>query len=182
MILAASELAARAAKIALVLTDNDGVLTDGTVLVSAAGEQLKAYSLRDGMGVERLRRRGIATAIVTREISPIVSRRAEKLELPHVWLGVRDKAAHLAAILAETGLELAQLAYIGDDVNDLGILEAIGPFGLTAAPADAMPEIQRAVHFVTSAPGGRGAFREVAEWLLRLRSSHPVERPLHGPT
>lgn len=170
MTLESAELAARARRIALVVTDNDGVLTDGTVLVSDVGEELKAYSLRDGMGVERLRRGGIQTAICTRETTPIVRRRAEKLELPHVWQGVRDKRAHLTRILAEARLDVSQLAYIGDDVNDLEIILAIGAVGLTAAPADAMPDVRRAVHFVTTAPGGRGAFRDVAEWLLRLRA------------
>jgi 3-deoxy-D-manno-octulosonate 8-phosphate phosphatase (KDO 8-P phosphatase) len=168
-----SAIAARAARIALVLCDNDGVLTDGTVYVSERGEELKAYSLRDGMGVERLRERGIATAIITRESSAIVRRRAEKLALPHVWVGVRDKGAALPAILAETGLALDQLAYIGDDINDLSILDAIRPAGLTAAPADAMPDVKRAVHLVCEATGGRGAFREFAEWILRHRPVEP---------
>jgi 3-deoxy-D-manno-octulosonate 8-phosphate phosphatase (KDO 8-P phosphatase) len=160
----------KADRIALVITDNDGVLTDGTVYVSERGEEMKQYSVRDGMGVERLRRAGIATAVVTRESSALIARRAEKLELRHVWTGVRDKAAHLDRILRETGLELDQLAYIGDDINDLGIITAIGTRGLTAAPADAMPEVRDAVDYVCLAPGGRGAFRDFAEWLLRLRT------------
>lgn len=164
-----AELAARAARIALVLCDNDGVLTDGTVLVSERGEEMKAYSLRDGMGVERLRQSGVATGIITREQSAIVLRRAEKLRLEHVWLGVRDKAAHLERVLAETGLARDRLAYVGDDVNDLDAILAIGETGLTAAPADAITEVKRAVHYVCHAAGGHGAFREVAEWLLRLR-------------
>jgi 3-deoxy-D-manno-octulosonate 8-phosphate phosphatase (KDO 8-P phosphatase) len=160
----------RANKIALVIADNDGVMTDGTVYVSERGEEMKAYSLRDGMGIERLRRRGIATAILTRESSALVARRADKLDIK-LWSGVRDKAAHLDTILRETGLSVDALAYIGDDVNDLGIINLIGEHGLTAAPADAMPEILHAVHHVCEAPGGRGAFREVAEWLLRLRTT-----------
>jgi 3-deoxy-D-manno-octulosonate 8-phosphate phosphatase (KDO 8-P phosphatase) len=169
--LATGELVGRAARIALVLCDNDGVLTDGTVWVSGRGEEMMVYSRRDGMGVQRLRERGVATAIVTREQSAIVRRRAEKLELPHLWLGVRDKRAHLARVLAETGLRGDQLACIGDDVNDLDLIAAIGEAGLTAAPADAIPEVKRAVHYVCDAAGGRGAFREVAEWLLRLRDA-----------
>jgi 3-deoxy-D-manno-octulosonate 8-phosphate phosphatase (KDO 8-P phosphatase) len=165
-----AELVARARRIAMVLADNDGVLTDGTVFVSEVGEEMKQYSLRDGMGVERLRHAEIATAIVTREKNAIVRRRAEKLELPHVWQGIRDKREHLPKILADARLGIEQLAYIGDDVNDLGIIEAIGPSGLTAAPADAMPQVKAAVHYVCEAPGGRGAFRDFAEWILRLRT------------
>jgi 3-deoxy-D-manno-octulosonate 8-phosphate phosphatase (KDO 8-P phosphatase) len=166
-----ADAAARAARIALVVTDNDGVLTDGSVYVSAAGEQMKVYSVRDGMGIERLRQYGVATAVVTREPPALIAPRARKLELHHLWTSVRDKRAHLPRILDDTGLALDQLAYIGDDLNDLDILGAIGAAGLTAAPADAMPRVREAVHYVCEPPGGRGAFRDFAEWLLRLRNS-----------
>src|SRR5262249_53503665 len=112
---------------------------------------------------------GIATAIVTRESSGCVERRAAKLHLPHLFLGVFDKAAQLPAILAETGLPVAALAYIGDDVNDLGIMTAVGAQGLTAAPADAMPEVAAICHHRCAARGGHGAFRDFAEWILALR-------------
>lgn len=169
-----ADAAARAARIALVISDNDGVMTDGTVYVSPSGEELKVYSVRDGMGVERLRERGIATAILTREPPALISRRAHKLALPYLWTSVRDKHAHLPAILAEAQLAPGQLAYIGDDLNDLAIIMAIGEVGLTAAPADAMPVVRDAVHYVCEAPGGRGAFREVAEWLLYLRTPEVI--------
>jgi 3-deoxy-D-manno-octulosonate 8-phosphate phosphatase (KDO 8-P phosphatase) len=161
----------RAQRLAVVVTDNDGVLTDGIVYVSAEGEQLKAYSVRDGMGVERLRSQGITTGVLTRELPALIAPRAAKLEIRHLWTGVRDKHAFLARILHDTGVELDQIAYVGDDLNDLDLLEAIGECGLTAAPADAMPRVRDAVHYVCSATGGRGAFREVAEWLLHLRSN-----------
>ena len=170
--LSPAEACARAARIALVISDNDGVMTDATVYVSARGEEMKVYSVRDGMGVERLRERGIATAILTREQPALIAARATKLELRYLWTGVRDKHAQLARILAETQLSIDQLAYIGDDLNDLEIITAIGEAGLTAAPADAMPSVRQAVHYVCDAPGGRGAFRDLAEWLLRLRSNH----------
>jgi 3-deoxy-D-manno-octulosonate 8-phosphate phosphatase (KDO 8-P phosphatase) len=175
-----ADAAARAARIALVVTDNDGVLTDGTVHVSASGEDTKVYSVRDGMGVERLRQRGIATAVITREPPLLIAPRARKLELAHVWTQVRDKRAHLPRILDETHATLDQLAYIGDDLNDLGIIEAIGDAGLTAAPGDAIPRVRDSVHYVCTALGGRGAFREFAEWLLDLRTAevhHEKRRP-----
>jgi len=164
-----NDFAARARRLRLVLTDCDGVLTDGSVYYGETGEALRRFSVRDGMGVERLRLAGIATAIVSREPSANIARRAEKLRLPHLFLGVRDKAAHLPAILAETGRTVAELAYIGDDVNDLEILSAVGEEGLTAAPSDAMPEVLAAVHYLCTARGGAGAFRDFAEWILRLR-------------
>jgi 3-deoxy-D-manno-octulosonate 8-phosphate phosphatase (KDO 8-P phosphatase) len=163
------ELRARAARIKLVISDVDGVLTDAGVYYSARGEELKRFNVRDGMGVERLRNVGIATAFLTRESSPAVAARAQKLRLTHVYLGVQDKAAHLEVILQETGHSIAELAYIGDDVNDLGILESIGKFGLTAAPADAIPAVQsRAIHRC-AATGGHGAFRDFAEWIIEQR-------------
>ncbi len=168
---ALTDPAARAARIQLVISDNDGVLTDGTVFVSERGEEFKQFSLRDGMGVELLRNQGVKTAILTRETSAYATRRAEKLNLPYCWVGVRDKHAHLTHIMDETGLALEQIAYIGDDVNDLAIIEAIRPAGLTAAPADAMPRVKEAVHKVCVQPGGRGAFREFAEWILGLRAA-----------
>ncbi len=166
-----TQLAARAARIELVISDNDGVLTDGTVFVSEKGEEFKQFNLRDGMGVELLRNDGVKTGILTRESSLYAQRRAEKLKLPYCWLGVRDKHAHLASILEQTGLQMEQIAYIGDDVNDLDIIKAIHPFGLTAAPADARPVVLETVHFVCQQPGGRGAFREYAEWILELRNA-----------
>ncbi len=164
------DVALRARRTLLVLTDSDGVLTDGGVYYSDRGEELRRFSVRDGMGVERLAVAGIQTGIVTRERSRAVARRAEKLGIASLFLGVRDKGAHLPAILAETRLDLDCLAYIGDDLNDLEILTAIGERGLSAAPADAMPEVAAAAHYRCAARGGHGAFREFAEWILRLRA------------
>jgi len=169
--LSAEQLVARARQVRLVLTDCDGVLTDGTVYVGEHGEALKRFSLRDGMGVERLREAGIETAIVTRERSPIVARRAEKLRLPHLFEGVLDKAAELPRILAASGRGRHEVAYIGDDLNDLGILGEVGREGLTASPFDALEPVANAVHHVCRARGGEGAFREFAEWILRLRGA-----------
>jgi 3-deoxy-D-manno-octulosonate 8-phosphate phosphatase (KDO 8-P phosphatase) len=167
--LTTDELVARARRLRLVLSDCDGVLTDGTVYVSKAGELMKRFSLKDGMGVERLREAGIETAIVTRERSPIVQRRAEKLGLKHHFEGVRDKAAELPRILAASGRALEEVAYIGDDVNDLGILEAVSRAGLTAVPFDAAEPVVGAAQLRCRSRGGLGAFREFAEWILGLR-------------
>jgi len=165
------ELRFRAARLRLVITDVDGVLTDGGVFYSDRGESMKRFSVRDGMGVERLRLAGMETAFMTRELSPIVSRRAEKLRLAHVYLGVNDKRAALDQVLVEAGLEPPQVAYIGDDVNDREIMQAVAEQGLTGAPADAEPEILRLAHHRSQRPGGHGAFREFAEWILGLRGA-----------
>jgi 3-deoxy-D-manno-octulosonate 8-phosphate phosphatase (KDO 8-P phosphatase) len=174
--LSAAELAVRARRLKLVLTDSDGVLTDNGVYYSPEGEALRRFSVRDGMGIERLRLAGVKTAIITRESSPVVARRAEKLRLPHLYLGVQDKEAHLAQVLQETGLELGNLAYIGDDVNDVGIMAAIAREGLTGAPLDAMPEARALGHYHCAVAGGHGAFRDFAEWILRLRTTAGADR------
>lgn len=163
------EAVARARRISLVLTDCDGVLTDAGVYVSERGEELKRFSFRDGMGVERLRNAGIETGIVTRERSPIVAKRAEKLRI-RVFDGIKDKRDALPDILAAMGRPVAAVAYIGDDVNDVGILEAVGEKGLTGAPVDAEPEVLDFVHVPGTRPGGYGAFREFADLILRLRT------------
>ena len=160
----------RAGATRLVLTDNDGTLTDGTVTLSASGETAKRYSLRDGHGVELLREAGIATAMISREQCAVAQRRADKLRMPHVFLGVHDKRAALPGVLAMTGVSVGQVAYIGDDLNDLSIMEAIAGAGLCAAPADAHPRVAAICHYVCEKPGGYGAFREFAEWLLALRA------------
>jgi 3-deoxy-D-manno-octulosonate 8-phosphate phosphatase (KDO 8-P phosphatase) len=164
-----NDLAVRARRLRLVLTDNDGVLTDTGVYYSERGEELKRYSVRDGMGVERLRLAGIETAIVTREAAGCVRGRAEKLNV-RLYTGVKDKLALLPTLLAEHGLEADQLGFIGDDENDLKLMEAVGRGGLTGAPSDAMPVVSRIALHHCGAPGGHGAFRDFAEWILRLRA------------
>jgi len=157
----------RARKIKLVLTDVDGVLTDGGIYYNEAGEELYRFSRRDGMGVDLLRNAGIEAGLVTSEQSEIIRRRAEKLKLQYVFLGIRDKRGHLTEILKAAGLTINQLAYIGDDVNDLEIIRHIGQFGLTASPADAVAVVAKEVHYRCAARGGHGAFREFVEWILQ---------------
>ncbi|NTV98119.1 MAG: HAD-IIIA family hydrolase [Chlorobiaceae bacterium] len=163
------ELKKRAGSIKLVLSDNDGVFTDNGVYYSERGEEMKRYSIRDGMGVERLREAGIETGIMTGEVSPSISKRADKLRMKWLYLGVKDKNAMLGNVLAETGLLKSELAYIGDDVNDIGIMKAIAPEGLTACPRDATGFVEPHVHYRCQADGGYGAFRDFAEWLIGLR-------------
>src|SRR5205814_1539161 len=110
------DLLRRTARLKLVITDVDGVLTDGGIFFSESGEALKRFSVRDGMGVERLRNQGIETAFLTREQSAIVARRAEKLRIRHCYQGVADKAAFLPELLAKAGVTAEEIAYIGDDV------------------------------------------------------------------
>lgn len=159
---------ARALRIKLVLADCDGVLTDGGVYYSEKGEELKRFNIRDGLGVERLRElAGIETGIVTGELSPSVARRAEKLGIAECHLGAKDKAATVRAILERRQLAAEEVAYLGDDVNDL---PAFAVAGFTACPGDAFPAVKKAADLVLERPGGYGVFREFAEILIRAKS------------
>jgi 3-deoxy-D-manno-octulosonate 8-phosphate phosphatase (KDO 8-P phosphatase) len=173
--LEARELGHRARQIKLVVSDVDGVQTDAGVYYSARGEELKRFSMRDGMGVERLRQARIDTAFVTREDSPIVIQRAHKLRIAHLHLAVQDKREFMARWLSKLGVPLAQVAYIGDDLNDLEAMRFVGEEGLTGAPCDAMPEILQIAHFHAALAGGHGAFRQFADLII---NSHTQEH--HG--
>ncbi len=168
MDLSTEDFLCRAKNIRLLLSDNDGVLTDNGVYYSERGEELKRYSIRDGMGVERLETVGIMTGIITGETSLNLKKRAEKLKIRHLYLGVKDKLSKLESILAETGLAVNEIAYMGDDINDLGIMNAISVRGLTACPGDATDFVRPVVHYSCKAYGGHGAFREFAELLIKL--------------
>jgi 3-deoxy-D-manno-octulosonate 8-phosphate phosphatase (KDO 8-P phosphatase) len=161
-------IADRALRLKLVLTDCDGVLTDGGVYYSATGEELKRFDIRDGMGVERLRNlAGIETGIVTGENSPSVVQRAQKLGIAECHLGCKDKAATVLAILERRKLRAEEVAYLGDDVNDLPAFTIVG---LTSCPGDAFDEVKTAADLVLENPGGHGAFREFAEIVLQARA------------
>lgn len=164
------EIVTRAQRIKLVLTDVDGVLTDTGVYYSARGEEMRRFSIRDGMGMEILRDNGIETAMISREGSDNVKARSAKLKLRWQFLAIWDKHEALNDVLKETGLQINELGYIGDDVNDLEIMKLIAPHGLTGCPQDAMPAISEVSHFHSSVKGGYGAFRDFAEWILVHRA------------
>ncbi len=177
-----TELKKRAAKIKLVLTDVDGVLTDTGVYYSEKGEVMKRFSIRDGMGVEIMRNYGIETAIITREKSPSVKKRGQKLAMPWIFLGVWNKVEFIPTILTKTGLKMSELAYIGDDVNDLEIMTEIGKHGLIGTPGDGMPVIKKIAHYTANANAGYGAFRDFAEWILELRGTYSSRNTPEKPT
>ncbi len=170
--LSGPQLRARAAAIRLLVSDVDGVLTDAGVYYSAEGEALKRFSMRDGMGVELLRGAGIQTALLTREQSPIVAARAKKLQIETLWSSQRDKLEALPRLVQELGVPAHAVAYIGDDVNDLGALRWVAEAGLAVCPADAVPKVLSVAHFVTAARGGHGAFRELCDLILDNQKEH----------
>jgi len=168
-------LAARCRALRLVLTDVDGVLTDGTVLLLPDGSEAKSFHIRDGLGIVLAHRAGLRTGLVSGRASESVARRAEELGMAVVRQGVRDKRAVVAEILAEEGLLPHQLAYMGDDLIDLPVMREAG---LSAAPADAPFEVRSEAFMVTDTRGGHGCLREFLEAILRARGDW--ERTLQG--
>jgi len=154
-------------RLRLFATDVDGVLTDAGMYYSESGEELKKFNTRDGMGIKLLQAAGLVTALITMEETKLVTRRAEKLAIPEVHQGARDKLAVMREMVARHGLTLQQVAYIGDDVNDLEVLNAVG---FSAAPADALPAVRNSVDYVFRQKGGEGAVREVADLILEAKS------------
>ena len=154
-------------KIKLVLTDCDGVLTDTGVYYSDQGEVMKRFSIRDGMGVERLRKlAGIETGIVTGEFSGSVKKRAEKLKIEELHLGAKNKIDVLNEILIRRNLKTKNIAFIGDDMNDLEVMKVVG---FSACPSDAITEIKNISNYICKNRGGNGAFREFAELIIRWK-------------
>jgi YrbI family 3-deoxy-D-manno-octulosonate 8-phosphate phosphatase len=163
------KLIGKSAKIKVILTDVDGVLTDTGVYYGQDGEELKRFSIRDGMGVERLRKyAGIETIIITGENSGAVKSRAEKLKINEFYLGVNKKEEVLEIIKKKNGLENENIAYIGDDSNDYEIMKLVG---FTATPNDGMNFIKEIADYVCGTKAGYGAFREFAELILAFKNN-----------
>ena len=158
----------RASKIKLLLTDVDGVLTDTGVYYSEKGELMKRYSIRDGMGVERLKKLvGVETGIITRENTLIVKSRAQKLNIDELHMGVYEKEKTLEDIINRKNLSAGEIAFIGDDTNDLEILKRVG---LSACPNDATKFAKNIVDVVVESNGGCGAFRDLAELIIEAKT------------
>ena len=152
----------------LVLTDVDGVLTDGTLVLLPAGQEAKVFHVRDGLAVGLAHAAGLQTGLVTGRESQVVERRAAELGMGVVRQGASDKAHAFHSILEELHLQAREVAYIGDDLNDLPVLREVG---LSAAPADAPLEVRSEVFLVTEAAGGRGAYREFVEAILKAQGT-----------
>lgn len=155
-----------AALVKLLALDVDGVLTDGSINIGAEGELFKAFNARDGLGLSCLLRSGVRVAIITGRKSAIIHRRAEELGITELYEGVKDKRKILAELAENAGLKQEEIAYMGDDLNDL---PALTYAGLPCAPADAAPEVIRASVFTAQNCGGHGAVREAAELILKAQ-------------
>lgn len=160
-------LKARASKIQWVFCDIDGTLTDGGVYYSPEGELLKKFSLRDGTGFFMLRQCGIKTGFITTENSPIVEQRAKKLKIDKYIFGTHKKLEAMQQFVKEEGVSLENIAFIGDELNDVKLLKACG-FGIAVGDAD--KRAKEASCIICEKNGGFGAFREAVEKLLALKN------------
>ena len=149
--------------IKIIAMDVDGVLTDAGMYYSEDGNELKKFNTRDGKGIELARNAGIKTALITQEKTKIVEKRAAKLEINYVYQGIRDKIKVIEEIALKENLTMNQIAYIGDDVNDIPVLKMVG---FSFAPNDASEEVKRNVRFITLRKGGEGAVREMVDIIL----------------
>ncbi|MBL76929.1 MAG: 3-deoxy-D-manno-octulosonate 8-phosphate phosphatase [Chloroflexi bacterium] len=162
-----SEILKRCKKIKLVISDVDGVLTDGSMYYSEKGEQLKQFHTRDGMAVELLLQKNIPTIIITREKSKIVLARAKKIKIKKVYSGIMQKELLLPEISKIFNINKNEIAYIGDDINDEKIMKLVG---LSVSPHDGVLHIKKIANLVTSVPGGKGVLRELADMIILSQS------------
>lgn len=150
-------------RIKMLVMDVDGTMTDGKIYMGDAGEVFKAFSIKDGMGIRLLRKAGVIPVILTGRYSKIVENRAEELGIDELYQGIHQKAEVLRQLADKYSLEYKNIAYIGDDINDLPAMEVAG---LTFAPKDAAKTVLERVDIILEAMGGAGAVREAVEIIL----------------
>ena len=160
------EIERRAARVKLLLMDCDGVLTDGRITLLENGDEQKSFHTRDGHGIVLLHRAGLNSGIISGRTSSLVERRARELGMRYVRQGTWDKVKDFDELLAEAGVTDHEVAFVGDDVTDIPLMQRSA---LAVAVADAAPETIAAAHYVTQLPGGHGAVREVTELILKAQ-------------
>lgn len=161
------ELLSRAARVRLLVFDVDGVLTDGGLFYGDNGEVMKRFDVKDGHAIVIARLLGLPSAVLTARSSRIVEARGRELGLAAIFQGRKEKGPAFVELLASLNVPSEDCAYMGDDLNDLAPMALAG---LSACPADAVPEVRQEVHFVAQSRGGHGAARELVELCLRASS------------
>jgi 3-deoxy-D-manno-octulosonate 8-phosphate phosphatase (KDO 8-P phosphatase) len=159
----------RAARIRLMIFDVDGILTDGSLHYGPEGEVIKTFNVLDGHGIKLLQQAGVATAIISARQSALVAKRASDLGIKHLFQGVHDKRTAFEQLLAQTGIAAEEAGFVGDDVIDLPILSRVG---FAASVPNGHAEVRNRVHYVTQAGGGRGAARELCDFILRAQGKY----------
>jgi len=161
------DVRAHLARVRLLVLDVDGVLTDGSLYYTERGEEIKKFHVRDGQGIKLAQQAGIEVVLMSAMPLLLCEQRARVLGIRHVFLGVDDKLTRLKALCTHLGLPLTHVAYVGDDVNDLPVLHAVG---CPCTVADATPANRACAIYITHRPGGQGAVREICDLLVQLRT------------
>lgn len=157
------QIKAKAKKVKLFIMDVDGTLTDGKIYIGPQGEVFKAFNTKDGLGIKRLREKGIIPVIITGRSSEIVVARAKELGIDEIYQGIKDKLAVYRHLVDKYKVNDEEVAFIGDDLNDLPLLNKVG---LSFGVADAVETVRAAVDYVTKQKGGEGAVREAIDLIL----------------
>jgi 3-deoxy-D-manno-octulosonate 8-phosphate phosphatase (KDO 8-P phosphatase) len=160
------------AQVKLLALDVDGVMTDGGLYYTETGEELKKFNVKDGLGIKLVMQAGIDVAIISANNSAATRHRAKKLGIKYVFIGIEDKLTTLKKLCQELHLSLTQVAYVGDDFNDLPILEVVG---CPLTVADAMPANQAKAIYTTKLAGGKGCVREICHLLLQAQFAQVEE-------
>lgn len=160
---------ARAARVRLMIFDVDGIFTDGSLQYGPSGEMIKTFNVLDGLGIKLLQQSGVAAAIITARQSEIVAKRAADLGIEHVLQGVHDKRSGFESLLSRLGLHAAECGFVGDDLIDLPVLLRAG---FAASVPNGHPEVRSRVHLVTEAAGGKGAVRELCDFILHAQGNY----------
>jgi len=174
------DIQAKAANIRMVIFDVDGVLTDGSLYLGDDGQEYKAFNSKDGHGMKMLQASGVAIAIITGRTSEVVRIRMQSLGIEHVFQGIQDKRNAYDELKQQIGLQDTQIAYVGDDVVDLPVMTRVG---LAISVADGHELVKKHAHWTTGHGGGRGAAREVCEFLMDAQGTlgSALDRYLESP-
>lgn len=162
----------RLAGIKLVGFDVDGVLTNGEIIYTDSGEEIKIFNAKDGQGINLLSKKGFITAIITARQSSIVDKRAADLGITEVFQGAKNKFEALKVLMDKYNVDLSQIAYVGDDLPDICVLERVG---LACCPVDAVDEVKKICHFVSDKEGGKGAVRQITDLILSARAARVLK-------
>lgn len=159
-------------RIKLFAFDVDGVLTNGEIIYTSGGEEIKVFNAKDGQGIDLMNKNGFITAVITARKSSIVARRALELKVTEVFQGSKNKLESIKLLMEKYGLDLSEIAYVGDDLPDLCVLKEAG---LAFCPYDAVEEVKQVCHFISSKEGGNGAVRQITDFLIKNRVSYKLK-------
>lgn len=161
------ELGDRLKRLKLLSLDTDGVLTDGGVYFTDAGDEMRKFNIKDGLGIQRVQRAGVTVLMMTGSIAPAIEHRARALGVDRVYLDTRDKRARLIEVCDELKIDLSEVAHVGDDLTDIGLFEVVG---CPMTVADGVAEVRALAHYVTERRGGDAAVREICDMIVEAKA------------